>query len=80
MSSQLSLLGLSCIAMASLPPFFIYIKVMHWHNDYLITGVHDACMAVTGHLMLFPLICMDMLMLMHMGMLTDQHQQVTALA
>ena len=36
--SQNMLLSLSCCLIAAVPLFFVYIKLLHWHNDYLATG------------------------------------------
>lgn len=38
LTSKFALLGLACLCLASLPAFFAYITVMHWHNDYVLTG------------------------------------------
>lgn len=42
LTSQSSLLTLASLALTTLPGFFVYIKILHWHNDFLVTGCHDS--------------------------------------
>ena len=38
LDSRPVLLALGCACLAAVPVYFVYIVVMHWHNDYVITG------------------------------------------
>lgn len=49
-TSLYSLLGLSCLLVAGLPFFFVYIKLLHWHNDFLVTGTLHASWSAAASL------------------------------